>query len=355
MEQWTECYEREVEHLTTLFQDHLLAMHHIGSTAIRDMYAVPIIDVLVFVDDFAAIELLKELGYYSLSENCFSDRCSSVHVYCYVEGDKEGLRHLTIRNYLIAHPEEAHDFGLLKKGWIESGEDYELAKQSAFPILEKKALEFKEKGPYSNTTFPLPIVNRKMCFLNNLIKGPNIDIGDYTYYHDHDGAEDFEKKNVLYHEPVLGDRLIIGKFCQIAMGTRFMMNASFHQMNGFSTFPFAVYNENWAKSYDVNFPMRGDTVIGNDVWFGYQAFIMPGIKIGNGAIIAAHAVVTKDVPPYTIVGGNPAKIIRQRFDDKTIEELEQIAWWDWPIEKILEHLPEITGNNIEKLRKIARI
>lgn len=187
-----------------------------------------------------------------------------------------------------------------------------------------------------------------------MITRPNIIVGDYTYYHDTKGADGFEERNVLYHEEFVGDRLIIGKFCQIAMDAQFIMNASMHQMSGFSTYPFAIFNENWAKSYEADFPYLGDTVIGNDVWIGYKATIFPGVQIGDGAIIGSRVMVTKNVPPYTIVGGNPAKMIRHRFDETTIKELLEIQWWDWPIETILGHLPEITGADIKKLRAAGK-
>lgn len=208
------------------------------------------------------------------------------------------------------------------------------------------------QGPEPDVTYPMPKVGHDICFLKNVITNPNIQVGDYTYYHDYKEADRFEKENVIYHEEFLNDKLIIGKFTQIAMDVRFIMNASTHQMDGFSTFPFAVFSEKWAERYNVNFPYHGDTVVGNDVWIGYNAIIMPGLKVGNGAIIAARSIVTKDVPPYTVVGGNPARTIRTRFDEETIESLERVQWWDWPMDKILAHLPAITGNNIEELLNV---
>ena len=178
-------------------------------------------------------------------------------------------------------------------------------------------------------------------------------MGDYTYYDDPDGPEHFEK-NVLYHFDFIGDRLIIGKFCAIAKNVTFIMNGANHQSAGFSTYPFFIFGNGWEKSAPQpgDLPFKGDTEIGNDVWIGYNATIMPGVKIGSGAIIASKSVVTSDVPAYAVVGGNPAKIIKQRFDDKTISALLSIAWWDWSSDKITTHLDAITHNNLDALSKL---
>ncbi len=155
----------------------------------------------------------------------------------------------------------------------------------------------------------------------------------------------------LYLFDFIGDRLIIGKFCQIASGARFIMNGANHAMNGISTYPFEVFGKGWnnVPSNDLN---KGDTVIGNDVWIGNSATIMPGVKIGHGAIIGTNALVTKDVAPYTIVGGNPRKLIRSRFEQKTIDFLLELSWWDWPIEKITKHVNAIASGNLETLRAL---
>jgi len=184
-----------------------------------------------------------------------------------------------------------------------------------------------EKFPMKHT--------KRLCFLKNIVTQSNISVGDYTYYDDSEDVENFNK-NVLYHFDFIGDKLIIGKFCQIATGVKFIMNGANHATNGFSTFPFSAFGHEW-QDIPLTPGYKGDTVIGNDVWIGYEAVIMPGIKVGDGAIIASRAVVTKDVEPYTIVGGNPAQIIRKRFDDQTINNLSNLAWWDWPIEKITKH------------------
>ncbi len=190
----------------------------------------------------------------------------------------------------------------------------------------------------------------QVCFIKNTVNNPNILIGDFTYYDDPEDSENFER-NVLYHFPFIGDKLIMGKFCAIARGVQFIMNGANHSMAGFSTFPFYIFGNGWetAQPQAGDLPYKGDTVIGNDVWMGYQALIMPGVKIGNGAIISSRSVVTSDVPAYSIVGGNPARVIRQRFTDETISTLEKLAWWDWPVEKITRHLPAIIAADVKAL------
>lgn len=204
--------------------------------------------------------------------------------------------------------------------------------------------------PDPKQVHPLPEFPQ-ICFIQNTVKNPQIIIGDYTYYDDPEDSENFER-NVLYLFPFVGDRLIIGKFCAIARGVTFIMNGANHKMSGFSTYPFEIFGADWARVMPdpSEYPDKGDTVIGHDVWIGYQATIMPGVKVGNGAIIAAKSVVTKDVPAYGIVGGNPAQLIRKRFDDVTIQTLEEIAWWDWQIEKITSNLEAIVGADIQRLK-----
>lgn len=204
--------------------------------------------------------------------------------------------------------------------------------------------------PESNLLHPMQGFPQ-ICFIKNSVNNPNIIIGDYTYYDDPENSENFER-NVLYHFPFIGDKLIIGKFCAIARNVKFIMNGANHEMSGFSTYPFYIFGHGWervtATSNESSF--KGDTVIGNDVWIGYEAVIMPGVKIGDGAIIAAKSVVTKDVQPYSIVGGNPAQLIRQRFSDDIINVLLDIAWWNWDIEKITRNLEIIVGADIEALK-----
>lgn len=191
----------------------------------------------------------------------------------------------------------------------------------------------------------------QICFIQNTVTNPNIIIGDYTYYDDSEDSENFER-NVLYHFPFVGDKLIIGKFCAIAQGTKFIMNGANHPLTGFSTYPFYIFGNGWetATPQANELPYKGDTVIGNDVWIGYEAMIMPGVQIGDGAIIAAKSVVVTDVDPYSIVGGNPAKRIRQRFEDSVVRSLIEIAWWNWDIEKITRNLKQITSADIKTLK-----
>ena len=191
-------------------------------------------------------------------------------------------------------------------------------------------------------------------YLKNFISAENIIVGDYTYYDDPDGPEWFES-NVLYHYPFIGDKLIIGRFCAIATRVKFIMNGANHQASGFSTYPFGIFSQGWERVMPTmdTLPYKGDTVIGDDVWIGYEATIMPGVKIGSGVIVASKAVVTKDVPPYAVVGGNPARVIRMRFDEATIGELLDIAWWDWSAEKITANLEAISGADLEQLRRAA--
>lgn len=193
----------------------------------------------------------------------------------------------------------------------------------------------------------------QVCFIKNTVTNPNIIVGDFSYYDDPEDSENFER-NVLYHFPFIGDRLVIGKFCAIAKGVQFIMNGANHKLSGFSTFPFYIFGNGWEKAMPKpeDLPYKGDTIIGNDVWIGYKALIMPGVKIGNGAIISSQAVVTTDVPAYTIVGGNPAKVIKSRFPDEIVIELEKLAWWDWSVEKITKHLTAIMSNDINMLLTI---
>ncbi|NNS05793.1 Vat family streptogramin A O-acetyltransferase [Erwinia sp. JH02] len=206
-------------------------------------------------------------------------------------------------------------------------------------------------GPDPATLHPLPGFPQ-VCFIKNSVSNPNILIGDYTYYDDPEGAENFER-NVLYHYPFIGDKLIIGKFCALARGVKFIMNGANHKTSGLSTFPFFIFCNGWesAAPEPGDLPYKGDTRVGNDVWMGYDCLIMPGVTIGNGAIISSRSVVVSDVPAYSIVGGNPAKVIRQRFSDEVIAELEKIAWWDWSPEKITQNLAAISGGDVARLRQ----
>ena len=204
--------------------------------------------------------------------------------------------------------------------------------------------------PDPNKKYPLPNYN-KLCFLKNIIKNPNIIVGDFTYYDDLANPENLEK-NVLYHFDFIGDKLIIGKFCAIASNVKFIMNGGNHSINHFTTYPFAIFGHDWANKISIKGENKGDTIINNDVWIGYNSVIMPGITIGDGAIIGANSVVTKNVLPYNIVGGNPAKIIRKRFDNDVINLLLDLQWWHWSLEKITQNIPILCSNNIDLLKSL---
>lgn len=194
-----------------------------------------------------------------------------------------------------------------------------------------------------STVFPLLGYDR-LCFLKNVVNHPQITIGDYTYYDDFDNIENFQK-NVRYLFDFSEDRLTIGKFCMLASGVEFIMNGANHLSEAVSAYPFAIFGGDWGNAMDgKSYPTKGDTLIGNDVWIGYRACILPGVTIGDGAIIGSFAVVTKDVPPYTIVGGNPAQPIRKRFDEETIANLLNLAWWNWPVELITKYVNYLAGD-----------
>lgn len=204
---------------------------------------------------------------------------------------------------------------------------------------------------FSTTLYPLKhleLAAKETIFLKNFITNPNIDVGDYTYYNDMKNPEKFEKQNVRFG---YFSKLIIGKFCQIAHGTTFILNDANHPLEGFSTYPFFAFGNDWGN-YEPKLTQKSDTLIGNDVWFGHESRVLPGVQIGDGAIIGACSVVTKNVPPYAIVGGNPAKIIRMRFEEETVRSLLQIQWWNWDIEKITKNIPAIVGCDISALQKL---
>jgi virginiamycin A acetyltransferase len=189
------------------------------------------------------------------------------------------------------------------------------------------------------------------CYLKNCVTRPNIHVGDFTIYHDFDNPLAFEQKNVLYHYPSNHDELIIGKFCSIAHGAKFLLNGANHTLKSASTYPFPVLNEAWdsslrpAEAWDN----KGNIVIGNDVWIGFEAVVLAGVTIGDGAIVAARAVVRKDVPPYAIVGGVPAREIRKRFSNRQIEFLQRLQWWHWTPEKIRKNLDALRQGDFERL------
>ncbi len=204
-------------------------------------------------------------------------------------------------------------------------------------------------GPNPDTTYPIKDYC-KLVFLKNFVKAKNITIGDYTYFDDRRyGPDHFEEYNILYNYDFSKVKLIIGKFCAIAAETRFLMTGD-HKLDAISTYPFPIFGHGWENAFNVyDLPVKGDIVVGHDVWFGYDSLIMNGVTIGNGAIIAARAVVVKDVPAYSIVAGNPAKVVKMRFEEKVIERLQKIAWWDWPMEKINQNLKLICNLDVDQL------
>ena len=196
--------------------------------------------------------------------------------------------------------------------------------------------------------------DKQTVYLKNVITDPSITVGDYTMYNDFvNDPVGFERNNVLYHYPINRDRLIIGKFCSIACGAKFLFNSANHTLSSLSTYPFPLFFEEWGlekRNVAASWDNKGDIVIGNDVWIGYEAVIMAGVTIGDGAIIGARAVVTKDVPPYTVAGGIPAKPIKKRYPEETIAALSELKWWDWPEERIAQNLHAIQAGKLNELR-----
>lgn len=196
--------------------------------------------------------------------------------------------------------------------------------------------------------------DKQTVYLKNVITDPSITVGDYTMYNDFvNDPVGFERNNVLYHYPINRDRLIIGKFCSIACGAKFLFNSANHTLSSLSTYPFPLFFEEWGlekRNVAESWDNKGDIVLGNDVWIGYEAVIMAGVTIGDGAIIGARAVVTKDVPPYTVAGGIPAKPIKKRYPEETIAALSELKWWDWPEERIAQNLHAIQAGKLNELR-----
>lgn len=209
-----------------------------------------------------------------------------------------------------------------------------------------------QSGPADPTALhPMPDQPR-VVLLRPLITSELIDIGEFTYYDDPEHATDFETRNVLYHYGP--EKLVIGRFCALGTGTRFIMNGANHRMDGPSTFPFPTMGGSWSEHFDLlgDLPTRGDTVVGHDVWFGHGATVMPGVRIGHGAIIGAGSVVTHDVPDYGIVGGNPARLLRRRYDERDVARLLAVAWWDWPLDLVTEHVRTVMAGSIAELERV---
>lgn len=197
--------------------------------------------------------------------------------------------------------------------------------------------------------------DKNTVYLQNVVRNPSIIVGAYTIYNDFvEDPREFEKNNVLYQYPVNGDKLIIGKFCSIACGAKFIFNSANHRLSSLSTYPFPIFYEEWnlqMKDVFKAWDNKGNIVVGNDVWIGYEAIILAGVTVGDGAVIGARAVVTKDVPPYTIVGGIPARIIRRRFDEETIHALLRIKWWNWRPEQIRKKIIFLQEGKMEEFSR----
>lgn len=209
----------------------------------------------------------------------------------------------------------------------------------------------KYLGPDPNTIYPMKDYD-KLVFLKNFVKASNIFVGDYTYFDDgRYGVDKFEEYNVLYNYDFSKVKLVIGKFCAIAAETKFIMTGD-HKLDAISTYPFPIFQHGWENAYEIkDLPVKGDIIIGNDVWLGYDSLVKNGVTIGDGAIVAARAVVVKDVPPYAIVAGNPAKVVKMRFKDVDITRLLSIAWWNWDIDKINRNLDLICSLDIDALER----
>jgi len=210
-------------------------------------------------------------------------------------------------------------------------------------------------APDPGCAYPLSHAKR-VVFLKPHITRPNISVGDFTYYDSPCHPERFQDDNVLHHYEAQGDRLIIGKYCAIAHGVTFIMNGANHRMDGVSTYPFPIFGHDWGEHMDLlsNLPSRGDTQVGNDVWIGMDAMVMPGVTIGNGAIIAARAVVAADVPPYSVVAGNPAQVVRERFKPKDVERLLKAAWWHWSAETVSAHVRALMSGDVETIVHVSK-
>ena len=207
-------------------------------------------------------------------------------------------------------------------------------------------------GPNPNAIFPNPKIP-SLCFIKNVIKNPNIIVGEYTYYDDIDGAENFES-HVTHHYDFIGDKLIIGKFCAIAKGIEFIMSGANHRINSITTYPFNIMGNGWEKSAPSlsDLKLKGDTIIGNDVWIGQNVTILPAVHIGDGAIIGANSVVAKNIPPYSVAVGNPCEVKRKRFDEDLIEYLLKIKWWNWDAEKIFKNMEALCSGDLSKIKNI---
>ncbi|MET8702780.1 CatB-related O-acetyltransferase [Kitasatospora sp. NPDC058032] len=199
---------------------------------------------------------------------------------------------------------------------------------------------------------PMPEQPR-VVLLRPLVTSPLIEVGEFTYYDDPDDPTAFETRNVLYHYGP--ERLVIGGYCALGTGVRFIMNGANHRTDGPSTFPFPIMGGEWAAHFDLltDLPNRGDTVVGSDVWLGNGVTVMPGVRIGHGAVVATGSVVTADVPAYAVAGGNPARVIRHRYDEDDIARLLAVSWWNWPTDHITAHVRTIMSGTVDELEAAA--
>lgn len=343
-----------------VFSNSRVHVFHIGTTFMHNMVGNPTLDVLIISNDFpfeaCGVNQKRFVRYEKMI--CRFDRRLQIlrigDTYYYWgkrEHRKDLMRYKILSDYINVNPNLKNELIQIKLKCDEFGK-VQFFKRNMQDALLWYDLR-KTNGPSPRETYPLSAVGPKMVFLKNVITKPNIEVGEYTYYHNHEGhAADFEDVNVL-HNWDYSKYLKIGKFCSIADGIKVMMPHSNHHMEG-STYPFfAISPELWAKKYEFQKlgKSKGDIIIGNDVWIGEDVTIMPGVTIGDGAIVAGCAVVTKDVQPYTIVGGNPANVIRKRFDDKTIGFYLKLQWWNWPIDKINQNIEAIVQNDVEHLKK----
>lgn len=207
-------------------------------------------------------------------------------------------------------------------------------------------------GPNPDSVYPNENL-KQVVFIKNVITRPNITAGEYSYYDDPEGAERFEE-HVTHHYEFLGDRLIIGRFCAIARGIEFVMNGANHRMNSVTTYPFNIMGGGWERFTPAleDLPLKGNTVVGSDVWIGQHVTVMPGVSIGDGAIIAANSVVTRDIPPYCIAGGNPCRVIRSRFDEETVDFLLRLRWWDWDADRIFANMDALCSADIGRIKAL---
>jgi virginiamycin A acetyltransferase len=219
--------------------------------------------------------------------------------------------------------------------------------------MKKETLNKNQVVPDPSVKFPQPN-NAHSVYLQNVVKNPRIIIGEFTIHHDFNDPTDFETENVLYLNAENDDKLIIGKYVSIASGVRFMMNGANHKMDSFATFPFPVVADNWGldQARQEAWDIEGDTVIGNDVWIGYESLIMPGVHVGDGAIVAARSLVADDVPPFTVVGGVPARVIKKRFSDDTVVLLQKLKWWDWDAKKVRANVTALMSGDVKELKKL---